>query len=62
MQVPSIVRPSFIALPPLHQWPRSVKRVMFTIATILCISIYILLIAGVISFFAILFDVVVLTF
>ena len=58
MQVPSILRPSFISLPPLHQWPRFIKRIMLAAATLLCIGIYVLLIAGVISLAAILFDLV----
>ena len=56
MQVLSIFRLHFFTLPPLHQWPKSIKRVMLAIATALCIGIYVLLFAGLISFLAIMFD------
>ena len=56
MQVPSIFRPSPMVFPPLHQWPRPLKRVMLTVAAVICLAIYILLIVGVIGFLAVIFD------
>ena len=58
MQVPSIFQPSFVALPPLHQWPRPLKRAMLVTATILCISTYVLLMAGLIGLLAVSFDLI----
>lgn len=58
MHVFSIFRPRFISLPPLYQWPKPIKRIMLATATVLCFGIYILLIAGVISLFAIILDLI----
>ena len=53
MQLPSILKPtlSFI-LPPLYQWPKLLKSVILTVATLLCFGIYILLGMGLVSLLA----------
>ncbi|MEM7034899.1 MAG: hypothetical protein AAF629_35495 [Chloroflexota bacterium] len=58
MQVPAIFRSSVLLVPPLHRWPQPVKRALLTAATVFCAFVYLALIVGIFSFFAILFDIV----
>jgi len=62
MQVSSIFRPMSLALPPLHRWPKPIKRLMLFTGAVLCIGIYVLLLAGVIGLLAVLFDFVSISF
>jgi len=49
MQVPSLVKPSVVALPPLYRWPTPVKRAILAVTIALCAGFYILLAVGVVS-------------
>ncbi|RME40895.1 MAG: hypothetical protein D6796_16575 [Caldilineae bacterium] len=49
MQVPSLLKPSSVALPPLYQWPTPVKRTILAVTIALCAAFYILLAVGVVS-------------
>jgi hypothetical protein len=51
-----------LALPPLHRWPKPIKRLMLFTGAVLCIGIYVLLLAGVIGLLAVLFDFVSISF
>ncbi|MFQ5610681.1 MAG: hypothetical protein ACE5H9_00960 [Anaerolineae bacterium] len=49
MQVPGIIRPSMISLPPLHTWPSTLKRIVLILATLVCLAAYGLLVGGVVG-------------
>jgi hypothetical protein len=49
MQLPKITSASFFSLPPLHTWPQPLKRLILGLATVVCLSAYFLLVAGIIA-------------
>ena len=54
MQLPAVVRTSFISMPPIYTWPQSIKRVLLFSAISAVIVAYALLGGGIIALFAIL--------
>lgn len=48
MQLPSVFRPTFISLPPMYAWPRSVKRTLLFLSVLAVIAAYVLLTGGII--------------
>jgi hypothetical protein len=49
MQVSEIIPPLFTSLPPMYAWPEPLKRVFLTVAIGMCVSVYVLLVGGILG-------------
>lgn len=49
MQVPEIIRPELVSLPPMYAWPAPLKRVVLLLAAAVCVAAYALLAGGLIG-------------
>ena len=52
MQLPTLMRPSTMSIPPLYTWPRSLKRMLLSFAVLLVLGAYLLLGGGLIALLA----------
>jgi len=55
MQLPTVLQPSIVQLPPLHIWPRPIKNILLTIALGVVLLSYFLLGSGLIALMVMLF-------
>ena len=46
MQVPKVIRPGVVSLPPMYSWPLPLKRAILTLTTVACLGVYVLLVGG----------------
>lgn len=54
MQLPTVFKPTFTSLPPMHAWPRFVKRMLLALAVLAVLVAYALLAGGIVAMVAIL--------
>lgn len=56
MQLPTLIRPPAVSLPPMYTWPRFVKRSLLVISVLLVAAAYAFLTSGIVLVLVILAD------
>lgn len=56
MQLPTLIRPPAISLPPMYTWPRFIKRSLLVMSVLLVVAAYAFLTGGIVLVLVVLAD------